>query len=280
LHWVHDLEEGRRIAEGAGTLVFVNYTGYTCTNCRYMEGGIFPRPEIARLLKQMTLVELYTDGGTEAQDRNREDQVERFGTAALPHYSVERPDGTVVSTFPSSTNDPAEFRRFLEEALEKAKAGGAQPVAVEEKPLVLKTTRLSDGAPTSAIAEGKWTLVNFWATWCSPCREELEEFMVEMGDELEARGGHFAVVAWEGDAGVDEARAFMEKLKVPPNRALRLPEEFSEEEVDPRLGFGGGVPYTVLISPEGEVVWKNAAKLSKTDLQAVLTEHTGYASIR
>ena len=74
----------RAKAHADGTLVFVNYTGLTCTNCRYMEGGVFPLPRIVSLLKTMTLVELYTDGGTDAHDKNRRDQVARFQTAALP----------------------------------------------------------------------------------------------------------------------------------------------------------------------------------------------------
>ncbi len=118
--WLEDLDEARQRAEAQGRLVFVNYTGYTCTNCRYMEEAVFPRPEIAALLDDMVRVELYTDGGQPRHEEARVDQVERFGTAALPFYSVERASGEVLATFPSSTNRPEEFRRFLAEAAAKA----------------------------------------------------------------------------------------------------------------------------------------------------------------
>src|SRR5690606_5772768 len=75
LAWSHSLAEGRARAEREGKLVFVNYTGYTCTNCRYMEGGVFPDRRVRPLLDQMVLVELYTDGGTPEHDANRDDQV-------------------------------------------------------------------------------------------------------------------------------------------------------------------------------------------------------------
>jgi thiol:disulfide interchange protein DsbD len=56
LAWTYSLAEGRVRAEREGKLVFVNYTGFTCTNCRYMEGGVFPDPRIEPLLQQMVLV--------------------------------------------------------------------------------------------------------------------------------------------------------------------------------------------------------------------------------
>lgn len=116
LDWSEDLEAARRTAEAERKLVFLNYTGYTCTNCRYMEEAVFPRPEVAELLREMELVELYTDGGEPMHEAYRQDQVERFGTAALPFYSIETPDGRVLATFESSTNDPRAFRQFLERA--------------------------------------------------------------------------------------------------------------------------------------------------------------------
>jgi thiol:disulfide interchange protein DsbD len=267
--WVHTLEEGRRKAREKGTLVFVNYTGYTCTNCRYMEGGVFPEPEIAKLLRTMTLVELYTDGGTPEQDANRDDQVNRFGTAALPLYSVECASGSVVSIFPSSTNDVDEFRRFLADAIDKAKCGGP----------TLATTRLSDGQPAPGLVPGKWTLVNFWATWCGPCKTELEGFMVKMGNDLVEQGGHFITVAMQ-DEELAEARAYMDTLSMPADRALRIPFEVTPSDLDPRFGFSGQLPLTALVSPEGEIVWKKNGSVEKRELQDVLAQHTGYASLR
>lgn len=284
LDWIEDRAAGQALAKDQGQLVFVNYTGYTCTNCRYMEGGVFTRPEIRKLLEKMVRVELYTDGGTPEQDANRDDQVKRFQTAALPFYSVERPDGTVIATFPSSTNDPAEFERFLKGALARAATPAAPtpPPVVEKRgaPLALAVTNLYDQRPVQALADGQWVLVNFWATWCGPCRTELSEFMVQIGRDLEGRGGRFVTVAFEEPDGVAEAQAFLKKLGAPPGGAYLAPAEPPAGAIDPRFGFlGGQLPFSALVSPSGEVVWRKNASVTKEELRAVLIEHTGYAAL-
>ena len=43
-------------------LVLVSFTGYACTNCHWMKANLFPKPEIAAVLKDLVLVDLYTDG--------------------------------------------------------------------------------------------------------------------------------------------------------------------------------------------------------------------------
>lgn len=290
--WVHDLEAGRARAAREGKLVFVNYTGYTCTNCRYMEGSVFPRPEIAALLDQLVLVELYTDGLEPQHERARQDQVTRFRTAALPFYVVERADGTVLATFPSSTNDPEEFRRFLADGLAKGAAtptgqtaGAAPPSAPvasapptgAEPAVALTAARLGGGAAAPVIAPGKWTLVNFWATWCGPCRTELEAFLADVGRGLEKKGGQFATVSIDDPDARPAALAYMQKLGLVEG-AFVLD---ATSAVDPRLGFDGSkVPHTVLVSPDGRVAWRHSEALDRKQLEAVLAEHMGYAALR
>jgi thiol:disulfide interchange protein len=276
LAWSHSLDEGRARAEREGKLVFVNYTGYTCTNCRYMEGGVFPDRRILPLLGQMVLVELYTDGGKPEHDRNRDDQVERFGTAALPLYSVEDAKGNVIASFPSSTNDVEEFRRFLDGALQagKARAGSAQAA-----PALLQTTRLADGAPATAAALGQWSLVNLWATWCSPCREELESFLVATGKDLASRGAAFRTVAVETEDKLPEARSYMSQLGVPTEAALRIDAD-AEDAVDPKLEWESGqLPFTFLVSPRGEVVWRHTGALKRDQLHSALNQFAGLSLV-
>ena len=49
--------------------VLIDFTGYTCTNCRWMEANMFPRPEVARELARYVRVRLYTDGRGELYRR-------------------------------------------------------------------------------------------------------------------------------------------------------------------------------------------------------------------
>jgi thiol:disulfide interchange protein DsbD len=282
LAWVHSLEEGRRRAQAEGKLVFVNYTGYTCTNCRYMEGGVFPDPRIAPLLQQMVLVELYTDGGKPEHDANRDDQVQRFATAALPLYSVEDASGAVLGSFPSSTNDPAEFQRFLQTAMAAAPAKSA-PTANAAAParsaaVHLDTTRLGDGQPAAAVIDGQWSLVNFWATWCSPCREELEGFLVATGQKLTSHGGAFRAVAVESDEKVAEAKGYMAKLGVPADAALRIVAD-TEGSVDPKLEWDETLPFTFLVSPKGEIVWRHTGALNRDQLNLALNQYAGLSVV-
>jgi thiol:disulfide interchange protein len=114
LPWIlNDLESARSQARREGKLLFVDFTGYTCTNCRWMEANMFPRPEVRRELEQYVTVRLYTDGKGEVFQSQQKMQQFRFHTVALPLYVILRDDGTLIATFPGLTRDAAEFLRFL-----------------------------------------------------------------------------------------------------------------------------------------------------------------------
>ncbi len=93
--------------------VLVSFTGHACTNCRWMEANMFPRPEIAAALKDFVLVELYTDGSDAASEQNQALESTKFSTVAIPYYAILDPDEKVLASFPGLTRDPGEFLRFL-----------------------------------------------------------------------------------------------------------------------------------------------------------------------
>jgi thiol:disulfide interchange protein len=103
-------------ARQEGKFVFVNFTGYACTNCHWMKANMFTRPEIASALNDFILVELYTDGVDDTSRLNQELQEKKFSTVAIPYYAILDPDEKVIATFPSLTRNPEEFLTFLQTA--------------------------------------------------------------------------------------------------------------------------------------------------------------------
>ena len=100
-------------ARAENKLVFVNFTGYACTNCHWMKANMFPRPEILPLLKDFVLVDLYTDGTDQASEENQRLEEKKFETTAIPYYAILDPDERVIATFPGLTRNAAEFANFL-----------------------------------------------------------------------------------------------------------------------------------------------------------------------
>jgi thiol:disulfide interchange protein DsbD len=114
-------------ARAENKLVFINFTGYACTNCHWMKANMFPKPEITGLLKDFVLVDLYTDGTDAASEQNQQLEEKRFGTVAIPFYAILDPDEHTVATFPGLTRKASEFVTFLKSRGEnKVAAAGSQ----------------------------------------------------------------------------------------------------------------------------------------------------------
>ena len=100
-------------AKQENKLVLVTFTGYACTNCHWMKANMFTRPEIAAAVKDMVLVELFTDGDDDVSRTNQELQEKTFNTVAIPYYALMDGDGRVIASFPGLTRDTKEFLTFL-----------------------------------------------------------------------------------------------------------------------------------------------------------------------
>ena len=116
LEWIsNDYPKALAQAKQEHKLAFVNFTGYTCTNCRWMEANMFTRPDVRRKLAQFVLVELYTDGSGKLYEDQQNFQQQRFGTVALPYYAIVNSDGKTIATYAGLTRSSAEFISFLEQ---------------------------------------------------------------------------------------------------------------------------------------------------------------------
>ena len=115
-NWYRNLDEGLAEARATGKSVFIDFTGYTCTNCRWMEANTFTKAEVKDRFGEMILVQLYTDGGPNHRE-NQQYEIDRFGTAALPFYVILSPDDEVITTFPGMTRSLDDFLDFLDKGL-------------------------------------------------------------------------------------------------------------------------------------------------------------------
>jgi thiol:disulfide interchange protein len=112
--WItNDINEALRQAKLQNKKIFIDFTGYTCTNCRWMEANIFSLADVRNTLDQFILVRLYTDGDGEIYERQQQMEQDLFGTVALPYYAIMDADGKPIATFPGLTRSPKEFIDFL-----------------------------------------------------------------------------------------------------------------------------------------------------------------------
>jgi cytochrome c-type biogenesis protein len=93
---------------------------------------------------------------------------------------------------------------------------------------------------------GRVVLLNFWATWCIPCRAEIPEFNA-MQRELKSRGFEVVGISTSPGDTVEAIREFQKDLKQ-EYTVLRGAEEIGE-----KFGNGPGLPVTYLIDRDGRI---------------------------
>jgi len=143
------------------------------------------------------------------------------------------------------------------------KVGDDQPVT----PLLGITLPDPEGRDQSlAQWKGKILVVNFWATWCAPCREEMPMFM-RLQDAQRAKGVQFVGIAVDN---VDKVRQYASDLKL---NYPTLIGGFGAMELSKTLGNSVmALPFTVIVDRSGKVAHTQLGPLKEEQLQSILRQ--------
>jgi thiol-disulfide isomerase/thioredoxin len=148
--------------------------------------------------------------------------------------------------------------------------------AAEPKPLPELAFTDADDKPLSlADYKGKALLVNFWATWCDPCREEFPD-LVKIDADYRSRGLDFVAISLDelSDMKTSVPKFLRSQRATMPVFLLNVPDQGAVIElVDP--AWQGNLPATFLYDQSGKVVYKRMGPVKAAELRAELDKLVG-----
>lgn len=168
---------------------------------------------------------------------------------AVAVYVMERPSGNIVGL--SNPSDQCAMKTADAKKIDGAAVGAVAAMRGADSPQSMSTLSFTapDGKPARlSDFKGKTLLVNLWATWCVPCREEMPAL-----DALETKkgGDNFKVVAINIDTGDDaKPKAFLSEIGVKSLELYRDPSMGVFNDLK-RKNLAFGLPVTMLVDKEG-----------------------------
>jgi len=118
-------------------------------------------------------------------------------------------------------------------------------------------------------AKGKVVVVNFWATYCVPCRKEMPQ-LVALAAKYKPKGLEFFTVSADEPEQAKDAAAFVDKSKIPAPAFLRQAKDDDKftAMIDPK--WNGALPATILYDRAGKKVRAFFGEVKLADLEAAI----------
>ena len=174
---------------------------------------------------------------------------------------IDPADGRVLSTARLPTAHPTlavglTGRTYL---LDAARLLDGVPERDREPAPELDLPMMDGGRLSSAALRGRVVLLNFWASWCAPCRSELPALDSLRGEVADSE---FAFVGINEEEDTTAARAFMDEL------GFTFPVAFGRGRLRPLFHYPG-LPYTLLLDRRGWIAGSWIGYAGPEQLQAM-----------
>jgi thiol-disulfide isomerase/thioredoxin len=156
---------------------------------------------------------------------------------------------------------------------QKVKTAASSPPARSTAATAIKQIDI-DGLKMLLKTDGKPRLINFWATWCDPCREEFPE-LVKIDKAYKGKIDFVAISLDDlEDIGTTVPKFLREMKATMPAYLLHASDEDAAIAAITNISsdFHGSLPFTILIKPNGELAYSHQGKIHMDELNAAITK--------
>jgi thiol-disulfide isomerase/thioredoxin len=142
----------------------------------------------------------------------------------------------------------------------------SMPVASAAAPALMAAKLPDLNAQPQALEQwrGKVLVVNFWATWCAPCREEIPE-LIKFQSEYGPKGVQIVGIAIDA---ADKVKPYSEKMKM--NYPVLIGENEGLDLVQRAGNSLGGLPFTVVLDRKGNAVSSQLGSVNAEKLRSLV----------
>jgi thiol-disulfide isomerase/thioredoxin len=148
--------------------------------------------------------------------------------------------------------------------------GAGKPRARVQSRIVVRQIDLAALKAILKRENSRPLLVNFWATWCDPCRDEFPD-LVRIDADYRSRGLDFVAISLDDLKDIKtEVPKFLREMRAKmPAYLLNVSDpEPAIKSVDP--DWSGALPATFLFNRQGEVAFKHFGRIKPQELRAAL----------
>ncbi|MFH1819789.1 MAG: TlpA disulfide reductase family protein [Pseudomonadota bacterium] len=111
---------------------------------------------------------------------------------------------------------------------------------------------------------GQVVVLNFWASWCAPCREEIPDF-VSLRTQYRPKGVEFVGIAIDNSANVTQ---FLQRVSV--NYPILIGEGAAHNLARQLGNPSGALPYTIVLDRDGHIALSHLGRLPRATLEQAL----------